>query len=297
MTVRIRLEAADPTDLDTHEAALRSVLDVTEQASPDYPNHHRPGRPPRGDEENRARRFLTSAGVRTAAAVPAPSPLAAAEDAKRARDLAGEIDILTGADAELRRQRWTPLRPGDIVLSYLPGTIDVPAYGQTFLAVDDTDADGNALLREVSANQDPSGDVPAPRDPDAVEYLLRYDTGDQRWVLDSIDAIGGDLQRWLDAPTTIGIDAEQDAMAWAVGEISEVEDGRDLTGWRELTGRGFAPVFADDDPPPPTEGLVPLYELWFEAGAAALSVIRAGAVVFGTPAAAIAAPLSAAVPR
>lgn len=114
------------------------------------------------------------------------SPLAAAEDAKRRRDIGGEIGALMAGDADLRRQPWAPLRPGDVVLCCLPGD---PPYGQTFLAVpDETDVDGHAMMREVSR------------------------TGEH-------------------ADTSLA---------------------------------GF-------------------YELWFEAGARALTVIRAGAVVHGTP--------------
>jgi hypothetical protein len=115
------------------------------------------------------------------------SPLAAAEDAKRRRDIGGEIGALIAGGDDLARQPWAPLRPGDVVLCYLPGA---PAYGQTFLAVDDeTDVDGHAMMREVS-------------------------------------------------------------------RIDE---------------------FAQPD-------LIEFYALWFEAGAHKLTVIRAGAVVFGTPA-------------
>jgi hypothetical protein len=53
---------------------------------------------------------------------------------------------MAGAD-DLARQPWAPLRPGDVVLLYLPD----PPYGQTFLAVpDETDVDGHAMMREVS---------------------------------------------------------------------------------------------------------------------------------------------------
>lgn len=79
------------------------------------------------------------------------SPLAAAEDAKRRRDIAGEIGALMAGDADLRRQPWAPLRPGDVVLLYLQGM----AYGQTYLAVDDeTDVDGHAMMREISRSDD-----------------------------------------------------------------------------------------------------------------------------------------------
>jgi hypothetical protein len=115
------------------------------------------------------------------------SPLAAAEDAKRRRDIGGEIGALMSGDDALARQPWAPLRPGDVVLCYLPGAV---AYGQTFVAVDDeTDIDGHAMMREVSRTD---------------EYA--------------------------------------------------------------------------------SPGLTGFYELWFEAGPHALTVIRAGGVVFGTPA-------------
>ena len=118
------------------------------------------------------------------------SPLAAAEDAKRRRDIGGEIGALIAGGDALARQPWAPLRPGDVVLCHLPGT---PAYGQTFLAVpDETDVDGHAMMREVSR-----------------------------------------------------------------------------------TG------FPDDLEEPDLAGF---YELWFEAGPHTLTVIRAGAVVFGSPA-------------
>lgn len=78
MIVRIRLEAADPAALDTHESALRGVLDLAADASRDYRNHRSPG----------LRRYLKSAGVRTAGQQPGTerSPLAVAEDHKRDRD-------------------------------------------------------------------------------------------------------------------------------------------------------------------------------------------------------------------
>lgn len=114
------------------------------------------------------------------------SPLAAAEDAKRRRDIGGEIGALIAGGDDLARQPWAPLRPGDVVLCHTPGI----AYGQTFLAVDDeTDVDGHAMMREVSRTDEHA------------------------------------------------------------------------------------------DP-----GLVGFFELWFEAGKHTLTVIRAGAVVFGAPA-------------
>ncbi len=77
-----------------------------------------------------------------------PSPYAAAEEAKRRRNIGGEISALISGGDALARQPWAPLRPGDVVLCYLPGVV---TYGQTFVAIDgQTDIDGHAMMREVS---------------------------------------------------------------------------------------------------------------------------------------------------
>jgi hypothetical protein len=144
MTVWIRLEARDHRDLDAHETALRTVLDITYVA-----------RNPRVRPGSYYHRNLESTGVTTSDAASAPSPLAVAEDAKTRRDLIGELSSLTSADDDLRTKSWTPLRPGDVVLSYLPGKNDVPELGETYLAVDDdADLSGHAMVRLVSATYD-----------------------------------------------------------------------------------------------------------------------------------------------
>jgi len=270
--VRIRLEAAKPQDLDAHEAALRTVLDLA-PAGADYPNRRGPG----------ARRYLESVGVRTTAAAgpaDAPSPLAVAEDFKRGRDLFGEIGALRAADEDLERRPWFPLQPGDVVLLHLPADAHSPAFGQTFLAVgDDTDIAGNAMLREVSRTRSPRDEARAvERGPD---YLLRYDSGDQRWVLDTRD-LDDALRHWLDGPAELGRHQEAEAQTWAAGQIADIEGDRELTGWQDSDG-GQVPVFADDRPDV-AEPLTPFYELWFEAGPGRLTVIRAGALVHGRPA-------------
>lgn len=278
MTVRIRLEADDVDELDAHEAALRTVLAIPTSSSPDYRNHRRGG-----DRDNASRRFLESDGVQTgpaAAGGTGGSPLAIAEDFKRRRDLAGEIGALTAADADLQRRPWFPLQPGDVVLMHMPADAHGPAFGETFLAVhDDTDIAGNAMLRRVSCSPSLALDDPD----DDPEYLLRYDENDQRWVIDSRD-LGEQLKRWLGATSTTHRDQVEEAQAFAAGEISDVEDPRKMTGWQEISGRGWAPVFDDDETLPAGQELTPFYELWFEAGPGMLTVIRAGVVVHGRPA-------------
>jgi hypothetical protein len=61
VAVRIRLEATDVAELDAHEAALRTVLDIPAVASRDYPNRRRGG----GEGEPGWRRYLDSTGTRT----------------------------------------------------------------------------------------------------------------------------------------------------------------------------------------------------------------------------------------
>lgn len=139
--VRIRLEADDATMLDEHETALRQVLNIG-ATTRDYPNRRYPG----------ICRYLESTGVQDDAGE-RPSPVMLAEDAKRRRDLGGEIGALMSADADLKRQPWLPLQPGDVVLTYIPGHGRVPAFGTTYVAVDgETDPDTGACIKQVSSD-------------------------------------------------------------------------------------------------------------------------------------------------
>lgn len=62
-----------------------------------------------------------------------PSPLAQAEDAKRARDLHGEIGALTAGGQQLEAAPWYPSQPGDIVHIAYPASGLAQAYGETYL--------------------------------------------------------------------------------------------------------------------------------------------------------------------
>lgn len=61
------------------------------------------------------------------------SPLAQAEDAKRRRDLPGEIGILMGASADLMSAPWYPARPGDLVHVHYEAAGEMAAFGETYL--------------------------------------------------------------------------------------------------------------------------------------------------------------------
>ncbi|MER5608287.1 hypothetical protein AB0F93_03520 [Micromonospora tulbaghiae] len=295
-TVRIRIESTDPAALDDHEKALRAVLTVPAPASVDYPNRRDPGR----------RRFLESTGVRApqqhdagwppsadaAAYVAASAPLAVAEDAKHRRDLAGEVDVLIAADRDLRRQPWFPLRPGDVVLSWLPPVAHAPAYGQTYVAVDDgaTDLADSAMLREVSTTDLPPAGVQLP------DWSLAYHQGSGHWELHALDDEGTGLAPWETADHLIRPSQDAEAKAWAAEQIAEAE-GEGPTGWKLWNGQSTAvgtlinaefagelvPTFGDNVAAVGPQ-LTSFYSLWFEAGPAALTIIRAGAVVHGTPA-------------
>jgi hypothetical protein len=259
-TVRIRLEAVDAAGLDTHEAALRSVLEVSE-SSRDYGNRRGVG----------SRRYLRSTGIRTASAVLPPSPLAVADDAKRRRDLVGEISTLLTAGDDLRGQPWLPLVPGDVVLTYLPAQGGSPSYGVTYLATgDDSDPDTGAMLREVSQ-------------PDATEnlnpdYLLSRDLKD-RWRVQHEHWDTGIYVDLAVQPDDMDPDNVEAIQAWAAEAVAD-DAGADPAGWRPY-GVAFVPSWRGDA----SAGgqLLSFYELWFEAGPAALTVIRSGAIVHGVP--------------
>ncbi|MFJ5059052.1 hypothetical protein ACIP96_06485 [Streptomyces nigra] len=64
----------------------------------------------------------------------AQSPLADAEDAKRRRDLTGEIGALMAGHDALTTASWYPAQPGDLVhVHYEAGGVEAEAFGETYL--------------------------------------------------------------------------------------------------------------------------------------------------------------------
>ncbi|MFJ8140623.1 hypothetical protein [Streptomyces sp. NPDC096013] len=61
------------------------------------------------------------------------SPLARAEDAKRRRDLVGEVGILMSAGADLESAPWYPVRPGDLVHVHYEAAGTAAAFGETYI--------------------------------------------------------------------------------------------------------------------------------------------------------------------
>ncbi|MFM9563281.1 MULTISPECIES: hypothetical protein [Streptomyces] len=64
------------------------------------------------------------------------SPLAQAEDAKRARDLDVEVGALMAADHELTSAPWYPVRAGDMVHVHYEQAGQMPAFGETYVIGD-----------------------------------------------------------------------------------------------------------------------------------------------------------------
>lgn len=85
------------------------------------------------------------------------SPLARAEDAKRRRDLAGELGVLMSAGRELESAPWYPCRPGDLVHVAHDAVGDVPlipAFGETYIV---SDAGDGLMSMQLLAHTLPEG--------------------------------------------------------------------------------------------------------------------------------------------
>src|SRR5262245_41310549 len=100
-----------------------------------------------------------------------PSPLAKAEEAKRRRDLAGELDALAAGQSSLEDAPWYPAKPGDVVhvrYDEVPGVM--PAHGETYLV--DGEPDGWLSMRLLASTRipdfGPGGDFAVEDDPNPL---------------------------------------------------------------------------------------------------------------------------------
>ncbi|MFB6950210.1 hypothetical protein ACFCXP_11320 [Streptomyces niveus] len=91
-------------------------------------------------------RLFGTPGTTTAGA----SPLAQAEEAKRRRDLGGEIGALTHGERALKSTRWYPSAPGDLVhVHYEAAGPGLPAWGETYEVIPDPQFSDDLRLRLV----------------------------------------------------------------------------------------------------------------------------------------------------
>lgn len=119
-------------------------------------------------------------------AAAAASPLAQAEDHKRARDIVGETGVLTGAHEELVSAKWHPLRPGDLVHIAYEQAGEMAPFGETYTVAD---AGGGLmsmkLLAHTARDEDADGMVGcfATEASDAPLYEAWFEAGPQRLVV------------------------------------------------------------------------------------------------------------------
>ncbi|MFJ2719405.1 hypothetical protein [Streptomyces sp. NPDC087437] len=67
------------------------------------------------------------------------SPLQLAEDAKRRRDLGGELAALQQGHDQLTSAPWYPVRPGDLVHVHYEAGGEMAAYGETYIVGPESD--------------------------------------------------------------------------------------------------------------------------------------------------------------
>ncbi|MFJ5156363.1 hypothetical protein ACIQCF_33345 [Streptomyces sp. NPDC088353] len=70
---------------------------------------------------------------------PTASPLEQADDAKRRRDIVGEVGALMSAGADLESAPWYPARPGDLVHVHYEAAGQAAAFGETYIVGPEND--------------------------------------------------------------------------------------------------------------------------------------------------------------
>lgn len=84
------------------------------------------------------------------------SPLAQADDAKRRRDLGGELESLMQGHDSLESAPWYPAQSGDIIHVHYSALGSEPAWGETYAVV--ADAHDSLILRALH-HSSPDPDV------------------------------------------------------------------------------------------------------------------------------------------
>ncbi|MFI6337810.1 hypothetical protein [Streptomyces sp. NPDC050535] len=114
------------------------------------------------------------------------SPLAQAEDAKRRRDIVGELAALSQGDAALTSAPWYPLRPGDLVHVAYEQAGQMAAFGETYLVGDAGDGLlSMQLLAHTCPDAEPDGMVGcfAVESADCPVYEAWFEAGPQRLTI------------------------------------------------------------------------------------------------------------------
>jgi hypothetical protein len=104
----------------------------------------------------------------------APSPLAQAEQAKRRRDLTGEIEAIQGGYEALTSALWHPAQAGDILHVRYEAMPSVSGGGETYV-VEASEAEGGLVLRLLAADAELVG-------PGAFEGGVPDDPFMEAWI-------------------------------------------------------------------------------------------------------------------
>ncbi|MFI6274276.1 hypothetical protein [Streptomyces sp. NPDC050988] len=113
------------------------------------------------------------------------SPLAQAEDAKRARDLGGELGALMAGGRALQSAPWYPTRAGDLVHVHYEPAGTMPAFGETY-AVEPRDGFPNSLQLCLIGHTAPDDSMTGFFAPGPIEeplYEAWFEAGPQRLTI------------------------------------------------------------------------------------------------------------------
>ncbi|MEU7400734.1 hypothetical protein [Streptomyces sp. NPDC044948] len=139
-----------------------------------------------GSPAGLAEKLFTALYGRPAAGEPL-STLAQAEDAKRARDIVGEVAALQRGHTDLTTAPWYPARPGDLVhVHYEAGGLS-EAFGETYLITAGADSflSMQLLCHTLPETEDPEGMVgcfTVDDDPDPLMELW-FEAGPHRLTI------------------------------------------------------------------------------------------------------------------
>ncbi|MFI5808933.1 hypothetical protein [Streptomyces sp. NPDC051561] len=164
--------------------------------------------------------------------VPALSPLAAADQAKRARDWEGEIGALTQGHQKLTTARWAPTRQGDRLTVTFEAQGDSPAFTETYEVVSSGDANWPEqnelrLVEHTAPSDDLAGwfaGSPEFSDGDAIETAW-MEAGPDRLTLTRAGVVLHEGSHILPAPAEAEAEAGGTGGFFREGYIFSNQDG------------------------------------------------------------------------
>jgi hypothetical protein len=114
------------------------------------------------------------------------SPLQQAEDAKRRRDIGGELGALLEGGHALESAPWYPAQPGDILHVHYEQVGTIPPCGETYLVQDLPGNGGLLRLRLISHSHPKDSDQPGAFEVTAADdplYEAWFEAGPHRLTI------------------------------------------------------------------------------------------------------------------